>query len=65
MAEIRQDVKDVIAKFDAATTAISDRIDKLIANSTGLTADEKAAFQAEADKLDAMGKDPVNPVPPS
>lgn len=32
VADIRQDVKDVIAKFDAATTAVSDRIDRLIAN---------------------------------
>ncbi len=64
MAEVRQDVKDVIAKFDAETTKISDRLDKLIQQSTGLTADEKAAFQAVADHLDVLGTDPVNPVPP-
>lgn len=65
MAEIRQDVKDIIDKFNVETTKISDKLDKLIANAAGLTADEKAAFQVVADRLDAIGADPVNPIPPT
>lgn len=64
MAQIRQDVADIITKFNVETTAISERLDRLIAASSTLTADEKAAFQAISDHLDVMGTDPTNPVPP-
>jgi hypothetical protein len=60
-------VKQLEARIDAATTAISDRIDTLISQiGTGMTQAEvddlKAAMSAEADKLDALGK-PVTPLP--
>lgn len=62
---------DAIAKrIDDATTAISDKIDALVAQiATGMSQTEvdalKAKFTVEADKLDALGKpgDPIV-VPP-
>jgi hypothetical protein len=55
----------LIAKFDAATTAIANRIAALVAGANpGLSADDTAAFQAEIDKLTALGANPANPVPP-
>ncbi len=55
----------LIAAFDAATDKIAARIQKLIDASTTLSADDQAAFQAEVDKLNKLGEDPTNPIPPS
>ena len=49
-------VADIIKAVDDASNKIAARIAALVANS-GLTADEKAAFQAEVDKLNALGSD--------
>ena len=59
---ISDDVAAVLAAVDTATTAIADRIARLLAK-TGLSAEEKAAFQVEIDKLTAMGKDDAIPQP--
>lgn len=59
------DAAALISAFDVATDAIAARIAKLVASQTGLSADDKAAFQAEVDKLTALGKDQANPVPPT
>ena len=53
-------VQDILDAVDAATNAIAARIQALI-DSSGLTADEKAAFAAEVDKLNALGKSEVIP----
>jgi hypothetical protein len=54
----------LIAKFDAATDKIAARIQKLI-DAGGLNADSTAALQSEVDKLNLLGEDPANPVPPA
>lgn len=56
------------AKLDAATTAIAARIQKYIdAKQSGMTDAEEAAALVELGRLvaplEAMGKDPVDPVP--
>lgn len=56
-------VADLIAQFDVATDKIAARIQKLI-DAGGLSADSQAALQAEVDKLNTLGQDPANPVPP-
>ncbi len=61
---VSADTAAVISAFDVATTAIADRIARLVAGQTGLSADDKAAFQTEIDKLTALGQDPANPIPP-
>ncbi len=61
--DMSQEVTDLIAAFDAATDRVAARIAALIAKS-GLTAEEKAAFTAEVTKLNTLGEDPANPVPP-
>jgi|ERR1700733_532988 len=59
-------VAAIITQFDTATDAIAARmqryIDKINAGQT-LSADDLAAFQAENDKLTALGKDPADPIP--
>lgn len=62
---VSQAVADLIAAFDAATDKIAARIAALIASSGTLSADDKTALQAEVDKLNVLGQDPNNPVPPS
>jgi hypothetical protein len=64
------DVRAAMARIDAATTAISERIATLTAKvGTGMSeADVKdvtAGLNAEADKLSAMGSDADNPTPPA
>jgi hypothetical protein len=64
---ISQQILDLLARGDAATSAMAARIQKLIeAVGTGMSEQDvealKAALGAEADKLDALGKDPANPV---
>lgn len=58
-------VAALITEFDTATDAIAARIQTLINNSGTLSADDKAALQAEVDKLNLLGQDPNQPVPPA
>lgn len=58
---VSSDTAALINEFDVATDAVAARISKLVAAQTGLSADDKAAFQSEINKLTAMGKDPDNP----
>jgi len=60
---VSDQVAQIISQFDVATDAIASRIQRLINSSGTLSADDKAAFQAEVDKLTALGKDPENPTP--
>lgn len=65
---MHQDYLDLAKKIDDATTAVANRIDKLSGQIKNSMTDEevaqvKAAFQAEVDRLTALGADPVNPVP--
>ena len=65
---LSQDLKDLIGKIDTATNKIAERIDALMSRLTNSMTDAeltevKAGFQAEIDKLTALGADPVNPVP--
>lgn len=53
----------LITQFDNATDKIAARIQALIDNGS-LNAESQAALQAEADKLNLLGQDPNNPVPP-
>lgn len=65
------DLQALIGQIDTATSAIASRIQALIAQipAPGTTISQadsdslKAALQAEADKLTALGSDPSNPVP--
>lgn len=58
-------VAALIAEFDAATDKIAARIQKLIETDTSLSAESQAALQAEVDKLNLLGQDPAQPVPPA
>jgi methyl-accepting chemotaxis protein len=58
-----QELKDFIAAVDAATDKIAARIQKLVDNSSLSDADKKT-LQVEVDKLNALGQDPANPIPP-
>ena len=62
---ISTNVATLISEFDAATNAIAARIQKLVSASPSLSADEQAAFAAEVAKLQVLGADPANPVPPA
>lgn len=62
-----KDVKTQMDRIEAATTAAANRIAVLIAKvGTGMTDEEVkevvTGLTAEADALEAMGKDPDNPV---
>lgn len=57
-------VAQIISQFDAATDAIAARIQRLI-DAGGLSPDSEAALTAEVTKLQALGKDPEVPVPPT
>jgi hypothetical protein len=61
---VSPEVAALIAKFDTATDLIAARIQKLINASTTLSAEDQAALQSEVDKLNLLGQDPANPVPP-
>ena len=61
------ETKAAMSRIDAATTAIGDRISALIAKiGTGMSQAEvdevNAGLNAEATKLEGMGKDPDAPV---
>lgn len=59
---IGQETLRVLNEIDAATTAIGERIEALVAGAD-LTDEEKAAFQVQIDRLKALGTDPNDPVP--
>jgi hypothetical protein len=64
-----QDVLNLITAIDVATTAIAARIQALIDQlSAGMSpadvATVEAGLQAEVTRLQALGTDPNNPVPP-
>lgn len=54
----------LITQFDAATDKIAARIQKLI-DAGSFSDEDNAALQAEVDKLNLLGQDPANPVPPA
>lgn len=58
-------VAALIQLFDTATDAIASRIQRLIDKQASLSEEDKAAFQGEIDKLNSLGKDPEEPVPPT
>ena len=65
---MHQELLELSAKFDVATSAIAARFDKLVGSLKNAMTDEefaevKAAFQVEIDKLTLLGKDPANPIP--
>lgn len=60
---VSQPVADLCAKFDAATSAVAAEIAALVAKQNTLSPEDTAAFQAQIDKLTALGADPANPVP--
>lgn len=55
---VSKPVQDILDAVDAATNAIAARIQSLI-DSSGLSAEEKAAFAAEVTELQALGKSEV------
>lgn len=59
--QVNEKTLALLKKIDDATTAIGQRIQKLIdaSDDTALN----AALQAEVDKLTALGADPADPVP--
>lgn len=56
-------VAALIVKFDDATNRIAARIQTLI-DAGGLSPESEAALQAEVAKLESLGQDPNNPIPP-
>jgi multidrug resistance efflux pump len=63
-----KEIKDAMARIDAATTAIAARLAKLVGQiGTGMSDADVAAvtagLTAEATKLEGLGADPDNPVP--
>ena len=60
---VSQAVADLITQFDSATDKIAARIQNLIDSSGNLSNEDKAALQAEVDKLNLLGQDPANPIP--
>lgn len=67
-----QKYNDLVQQIDKATNAIATRqqkmVDQLNNATAGLSAEDAAAIatqlQAEIDRLNALGSDPANPVPP-
>lgn len=62
---VSADSQAIITAIDNATNAIAARIQALVNAQGSMSADDKAAFQAEIAKLQALGADPNNPVPPA
>lgn len=61
-------IAELITQFDTATDKIAARIQRIIdgaAADGSFSADDKAALQAEVDKLNLLGQDQNNPVPPT
>lgn len=53
----------IIKQLDDETTAISDRIDTLLASPNTTEQEFRDALKPLADRLDSLGHDPTNPVP--
>ena len=63
---VSPEVATLITGFDSATDGVAARIQRLLDRPTvSMNAEDKAAFQAEIDKLNLMGQDPANPLPPA
>ncbi len=67
---VSQELKDAMKKVDVATTALGARFqalaDRLVNDpSPAEVAQVAAEISADADKLNAIGADPTNPVPPT
>ena len=63
---VSPEVAAFITKVDAATDKIAARIQALINKpSTSLSTEDSAALQAEVDKLNLIGQDPADPLPPA
>lgn len=67
---VAQELEALRVAVDNATNAVAARIDKLVQGLKNSMTDAelaavKAGFQAEIDRLTALGQDPNNPVPPS
>ena len=60
---LSQDSKDLLSKIDKSTTAIGDRIQRLLDNPNTTEAEFRAALGPIAEHLDALGKDQANPFP--
>ena len=65
---MHQDYLDLAKKIDQATNAVAARIAALSDKVKNSMTDEevaevKAAFQAEADRLTVLAKDPSDPIP--
>jgi hypothetical protein len=68
VSAMHEEFQAAIVRIETATTAVGARLDALAAKlANGVTAEEAAPLIAEltalGDKLEAMGKDPVNPDP--
>ncbi len=74
IVSLKDELQDLVQKFDAATNAVAARIDALkqkvldaLNNPNTLSesdkADIEAALNAEVAKLQGLGSDPENPVP--
>lgn len=55
---------EMLAELDKDTTSISERINRLLDNPNTTEAEFREALGPIAARLDALGKDPENPVPP-
>lgn len=66
---MQAETKAVIQAVDDASNAIAARIQKLIdlaaSNGSATEAEIRAALEPEVAKLQALGADPANPVPPA
>lgn len=66
---LTQESKDLILRFDAATTVVSqkiqDLIDRIEAGTISDQAELAAALRPIAAHLEAIGSDPANPFPPT
>jgi hypothetical protein len=59
---MHEELSEFIARMDIATTAIAARIENLISD-PALPPALKARLEEEVAQLEALGKDPQNPIP--
>ncbi len=59
---MHEELAAFLKRLDEATTAIAARIDKLLVDQP-LPPEIRDQFTAELERLEAMGKDPANPLP--
>lgn len=64
VAKMHEEMNAFFARMDKATSDIAARLEKL-ATDPALPADIKAKLETEIATLEAMGKDPANPLPPT